>query len=198
MTLLPNMPRYRVSLLFDKSGVPTSNDLGYSLFGTSNINDKSVDFPLTVVGMGNLSKNQDYMALKATDHPQELQILELDDKILNLGDMVYISGYVPLVINLDYYSEIEFLFDVIKKGYPGIVDAINTKDFLGSQVGVSVIYRLETKFELGFSGGPVFNSEGKVVALTILHNNNHVYAISAKDIKLFINNLKSKGAIPKN
>lgn len=181
--------------MVDRYGVPHSDIFDYSLYGTSDINNQSVDFPLTIAAMGDLSKFEDIMVLKASDYPAGLKILELDDRILNLDDAVYNSGYIPQYVEREDRTS-EILFDVIKKGYPGIIDAVNT-DIQINKAGVLVLYRIETKFERGFSGGPIFNSKGQVVGMTVLHNNNHLYAISTKDLKLFINRFEDNGIVPK-
>ncbi|MDP3793074.1 MAG: S1C family serine protease [bacterium] len=180
---------------FDQHGVPLSNFFSYSVIGTSDVNEQTRDFDLNLVGMGATDKFEDYMVLQSSNYPLELKPIEHDDKPLNIDDIVYNAGYVHLFLLLGN-SQIEspILFDIIRKSFPGRVDAI-TKNLPINQRGVSVLYRIETKLEQGFSGGPILNSEGKVVAITILRNDNFLYAIPIQDIKLFIEKLKKDNVI---
>src|SRR3989338_8830359 len=161
--------RMRIQLpTFNKYGIPSSNTLDYLITGTTNINEKAQDFKLNIIGAGAPDKFEDFIILQSDNFPPELKSIEYDDKFLNVDEIVYNAGYVHYFIK---YLPI-------------------------NKLGVSVLYRIEIKLEQGFSGGPILNSEGKVVAITILRTDNFLYAIPIKDINLFIEKLKKDGVIP--
>ena len=65
--------------------------------------------------------------------------------------------------------------------------------------GFKKIYNIRTNLEPGFSGGPVSDINGEVIGLSISVSPglNFSHAISAEDQKLFIQELRDKGIIPK-
>src|SRR3989338_4378959 len=189
--------RMRIQLpTFNKYGIPSSNTLDYLITGTTNINEKAQDFKLNIIGAGAPDKFEDFIILQSDNFPPELKSIEYDDKFLNVDEIVYNAGYVHYFMTLNSYpANTPVLFDIIRTSFQGRIHSV-IKDLPINKLGVSVLYRIEIKLEQGFSGGPILNSEGKVVAITILRTDNFLYAIPIKDINLFIEKLKKDGVIP--
>lgn len=180
---------------FDKFGVPSSKTFKHVIFATTNITQASTDFPLKLAGLGNfIDRYEDLMILTANDYPAELRALTLNLNQIGLDEQVYASGYVAQKIAMGRRNDQTVLFDVLKKTYPGVVDAVIV-DMPINKLGVSVLYRIESKMEFGFSGGPIFNKNGGVIGMTVLRNQNHLYAIAMKDIKNFLDRLRDLGGV---
>lgn len=184
---------------FNRFGIPESvnKSFRYSLTGTTDINGESYDFSLKTAGLGDFrNKYEDIIAMIPVNPPKELKPLKLNTAVLKLDDRVYAGGYVIQKMPLGQVSEPLVLFDVLKKNEPGVIDAVITGLPINA-VGVKTLYRINGRLELGYSGGPIFNSDGEVAGMTVLRNQNHVYAISSRDVLDYITYLKSIGAFPK-
>lgn len=195
MSGINSFGRLAGTLLFDRHGIPSSSNLNYSIIGTTDVGRKTRDIKLNLVGMGTVYKFEDYMVLRSYNYPPELKPIERDEKMLDIDKVIYNAGYVHTFEYLETdpsYSPV--LFDIIRTSYTGSVDAI-IKDLPVNKLGVSFLYRIKIKFEQGFSGGPILNSEGKLVAITVWGSYNYLYAIPIKDIRLFIEKLKKDDII---
>ena len=179
----------------NKDGLPNSKHYHYSFYGMADINKKGTDFPLELIGIGELDKFIDLMALKSALTPPALKPLELEDNVI-LDETVYGAGRIPIMVTRDQSGLIrqEMLMDFISYNFQGTIKAILT-DMPANSIGPIRIYRIKMNLESGFSGGPIFNRHGKVIALTMSRNSNFVYALSAQDIRLFIKSIPSKDVI---
>lgn len=180
----------------NERGLPESRYYKYSFYGTANIDNKAVYFPLELAGMGKLYTFQDFAAFKPHDLPPTIKSLELEDNAY-LDETVYASGRVPVYLLPDELGQLrkKVLLDFVQYNFQGSIKAILTDMGANTDGGTEKIYRIRGNLEPGFSGGPVFNKEGRVIALTISRTSNFVYAISATDIKKFIVKLKASKAI---
>lgn len=195
---IANLRNVGFPFTIDKQGLPlpgTYKDgtpfYSYAFYGTANSNGASLNFPLELVSMGKLDNFQDFAAFKSNNPPPEIKPLEFEENV-TLGETLYNAGQVPLTIEVegtDPNPKKETLFDTLRYSFSGPVVGIIT-DMPINDLGIKKMYRLRINCEYGFSGGPIFNKDGKVVALTILRVNNFSYAISATDLKLFIKNIK--------
>lgn len=177
------------------NGLPTSSDYTYNFFATTESNNQKVTFPMELRGMGDITLFKDIAALKAEDFPKSLKPLELAEEA-RLNETVYMAGKIPIFVPPDNMGTLrnKILMDFLNYTFQGKIKAILT-NMPANKAGTAKIYRIEGSLELGFSGGPIFNSEGKVVAITMSKSANFIYAVSATDIKNFITELKSKGAL---
>lgn len=181
----------------DQKGLPQSqkdpNNIPYYeyyFFGSSTVSDKSFKFPIQLAAMGKLEEFQDYAAFRGS-FPTEIKALELEEKVKK-GDTLYNAGQIPLFIDIESMDPSlrkEALFDTLRYSFKGVLSAIIT-DLPINKFGLKKLYRIRMDSEFGFSGGPVFNTEGKVVGITILRIENFAYAISAEDIRSFLKKIK--------
>lgn len=181
--------------IYNQHSVPSSPDFDYSIIGSTDINDKTKDFDLNLLGMGATDKFQDYMVLQSSNYPSNLKPIESDIHPLNIDEIVYNAGYVHAFLLMgNSLVDGPVLFDIIRKSFTGRVDSLITNLPINKK-GVSVLYRIEIKMEQGFSGGPILNSQGKVTAMTVMRNDNYLYAIPIQDINLFVEKLKKDGVV---
>ncbi len=184
---------------FDSKGLPVSEHYDYGFFATYELNKKASDFPIELIGMGDPYSIRDMAAFKSSKTPLLLQPLELEDKV-SLDEKVYVAGRVPILASDNDFQiknndgKIK-LMDFINYVLNGNIKAIITETPGVRDGGLTKIYRIRSSPEPGFSGGPVFNRNGKVIGLTISKTSNFTYAISAEDINKFIAKLKRDGKI---
>lgn len=187
--------------IIDKNGLPQIDRYRYIFYGTANINGLAVTFPLELIAMGDPYRPRDLAVFRATNLPSQLRYLEFG-KPASLGDTVYSSGRVP---SFNYFdsnlkpTRKQELLDFINFNFRGHINGIITDLPTNISAGFKKIYSIRTELEPGFSGGPVFDINGKVIGLTVSVSPglNFSYAISGEDQKLFIKELKDKGVIPK-
>lgn len=180
---------------YDRHGVPSSPIFDYSIIGTTSINEQTRDLNLNLVGVGAIDKFQDYMVLQSSNYPSDLKLIESDIHPLNIDEIVYDAGYVHAFLLIgNSFADKPVLFDIIRKSFAGRVDSLIANLPINKK-GVSILYRIEIKMEQGFSGGPILNSQGKVIAMTVMRNDNYLYAIPIQDINLFVEKLKKDGVI---
>lgn len=182
------------SPFFDRHGVPSSDIFDYSVFGTTDVGNQARNLKLSLIGMGALDKFEDYMIFRVSNYPPELKSIEAEPKILKIGEVVYNAGYVHSLLYINRIANEPILFDIIRKSFAGSIDEVITGLSI-NQAGVSAIYRIEIKMESGFSGGPILNSQGKAIGITVMRNDNYLYAIPIQDIKLFSEKIKKDGVI---
>ena len=187
--------------IIDKNGLPRGDRYHYIFYGTANINGLAVTFPLELIAMGDPYSPRDFAVFKAINLPSQLAYLEFGEPA-NLNDVVYSSGRVPSFnpLNISLNPVIKnVLSDFINFNFKGRISGIITNLPNNISAGFTKIYSIRTELEPGFSGGPVFNTKGKVIGLTISVSPglSFSHAISAEDQILFIKELRDKGIIPK-
>ena len=185
----------------DKNGLPHSDYYDYTFYGTANIGGQAVTFPLQLIAMGDLYRPQDLAVFMAINPPSQLIPLEFGEPA-KLGDIVYSSGRVASFDPLDdHLNPLRKwgLSDFINFNFKGQVVGIITDLPNNTYAGLRKIYSIRTALEPGFSGGPVFDKNGKIIGLTvnISPGLNFSHAISAEDQESFIKKLRDKGIIPK-
>lgn len=184
----------------DKNGLPKSDYYQYIFYGTASIDGQPVNFPLELIAMGNLHRHRDLAVFRAGNPPSQLTPLEFGPPA-NLGNIVYSGGRVPLFKQPDDINptQKQVLLDFVNFNFKGLVTEILTELPENTYSDLKKIYRLRTQLEPGFSGGPVFDTNGKVIGMTVSSSPglSFGYAISAEDQEIFIKELKSKGKIPK-
>lgn len=179
------------------NGLPQSDYYTYNFYGTSFNKNALSDFPIELVGMGDIKMFQDFAAFKISDAMTDLKSLEFEEKV-SLGETVYSSGRVPLFVwleNMGFMRNKGVLMDFISYTFSGRISAILVDMPINKELGIKKIYRLNSSLESGFSGGPLLNKEGKAVGLNISKIVNFTYAISAEDLKLFREKLRKEGRI---
>lgn len=187
--------------LIDKDGLPRSNHYQYTFYGTANIDGRAVNFPLELVAMGDPYRPKDLAVFRATNPPSQLTPLEFGPPA-SLGDVVYSSGRVPSFHPLgDDLNPIqkEVLMDFINFNFKGQVIGILNNMPNNTYAGFKKVYSIRTTIEPGFSGGPVFDKNGRIIGMTVIISPGlgFSYAISAEDQELFIKDLRNKKIIPK-
>lgn len=193
--LMDTITRSGFALSFDKYSVPSSNILNYVITGTTDTNNKTQDISLRVIGMGMPSEYQDFLILQSTNYPSELKPIRPDETILAVDDTVYNAGYVHIFVPLASYPINSLvLLDILRLSFEGKINSVITNMPINKR-GASVLYRIETRMESGFSGGPILNSEGRAVAISSLRNDNFLYAIPIRDLRPLVNQLKRDGVI---
>ena len=185
-------------------------DYDYMFMGTIITRTAWINFPLSLVAVGEKGTLKDIMVLR-TDiqtiqraqiagdafNPNPYSILMKTSKFVdaNVGDRVYITGFAPGTTEyLDKNNKsIPVYMDLINHTFPAEVEVLIT-DMPGNRAGVKILYRLRDSAEPGFSGGKVINNEGEVIGMTISMSpsKNFVYAISSKDLKQFLKDHKVK------
>lgn len=194
----------RIPFSLDRNGLPISNYYDYKFFGTAEVKGRAVTFPLELVAMGEPLLGQDFAIFKTLSFPPELAVLEFEETS-HRKDLVYSAGRVPVFKPID--DDINFIkkltqMDFINHIFTGRINEVLTNMPLNRESKLKKIYRIQKflgNIEPGFSGGPVLNQDGKVIGMSIMLGNgtNFSYAISATDLKLFIQKLQNKGIIPK-
>ena len=180
----------------DKNNLPEGIDYSYRIRGVILNADGWFIFPLSLRAIERFDSERDIMALSIDvntislafnlsilhegniiDNPYRLllQPLELAENV-KAGDEVYTSGY-----------SVNFYYDVIDFTFKSEITALNS-NMPVNQHGVRLLIRILGHAEPGFSGGPTFNKEGKVIGLTVSMSlgYNFTTVISAKDIKKFL------------
>lgn len=198
--MIDNQIRFPFSI--DKNGLPISSNYTYEFCGTANINGKPVNFPLELIGMGDPYRSQDFAAFKAIKLPIQIRPLKFAGDLV-LNDKVYSGGRIPMFDplfdlpnnNLNSVRR-NLLIDFINYIFIGQISAILVEMPNNKVAGLEKVYRISgtgNNPEPGYSGGPVFNSEGNVVGMTVLVSGglNFSHAISANDLKKFVQNLKN-------
>jgi len=164
------------------NGIPKSEHYSYYLYGTNYTTRPPENFYLQPVSIGTFGEHQDYMALRVYGYDRKIKPLTLRSDV-KLGDQVFISGYVPIFSfypnSLGGYEKVQS--NVISKIFKGKLSKI-IDDLPINKVGSIAQYEIEINCEFGYSGGPVLNSEGEVIGMTIEKLSNFVQAVSAKDI----------------
>ncbi len=185
-----------LSFEIDRNGLPTSKLYSYVFYGTADVNGKKINFPMELVGMGDISKFQDVIVLKAKGAYPPINPLEFEENV-DLNEWVYSAGRIPILAPLDTFGMTgkDVLMDFINYNFDGAVKAILTDMPANKNGGPTKIYRIKSNLESGFSGGPVFNKEGKAIGLTMSRTSSFSFALSAKDIKLFLKKLKDSNVI---
>ncbi len=185
----------------DTNGLPRSDSFHYTFYGTANINGQAVSFPLELIAMGDPYRPKDLAVFKAIDPPSQLTPLEFGPPA-NLGDIVYSAGRVaslnPADDDLNPIRK-KVLSDFINFNFKGRISGIVTDMPNNTYADFKKIYNIRTDLEPGFSGGPVFDKNGKIIGLTITVSPglNFSHAISAEDQQLFIEELRDKGILSK-
>ena len=185
----------------DKNGLPKSDHYNYTFYGTANINNRAVTFPLELIAMGDPYRPKDLAIFRAKNPPPELTPLEFGPPA-SLGNTVYTSGRVasfnPFNDDLNSIRK-KVLDDFINFNFTGHIVGIVTNLPYNTYSGFKKIYNIRTALEPGFSGGPVFDKNGKMIGLTVsvTPGLSFLHAISAEDQEIFIKELRDKGIIPK-
>lgn len=181
----------------NNNGLPVSNSYYYEFCGLADINGKPFNFPLELIKMGDPYKLQDFAAFKGYNVPPELKPLEFE-KNVNLGDTAYSSGRIPVF--KPYGTDIGPIkksgpMDFISYTFTGSISAIipnwpNNKDRQLEKL--YRIIRIHNNPEPGYSGGPVFDKNGRVIGMTITLSQgmNFSHAISAEDLSLFMRKIR--------
>lgn len=195
----------------DKNNLPRSLYYTYRFYGIADINGRPVTFPLELIGMGDPYLSQDFAVFKAIDLPPQLKPLEFEENVkLENGDgrfdedeIYYSSGRVPSFRpfdnDLNHISK-RVLMDFINYNFAGSISAIIPDMPNNKEASLEKIYRINgliNNVEPGFSGGPVFDKNGKVIGMTVYLSPglNFSHAISAKDLRSFIEKLRKEGRI---
>lgn len=194
----------------DKKGLPFGEYYSYEFCGTADINGKPITFPLELIGMGDPYKSQDFAAFKAVDFPPELKPLKFEENMY-LANPAYSSGRIPAYEprggDLNPLKK-PILMDFVNFVFTGHISAILDDMPNLNANGLKKVYRLSKSIngpmpvysgnvEPGFSGGPVFDKNGKVLGMTVILSPGHnfFHAISATDLKIFVKSLKDKHII---
>ncbi len=185
-------------------------DYEYEFMGVIVTDTAWINFPLSLVAVGEAGTFKDMMVLR-TDietmrrakiegdflNPNPYNILMKTSKFADadIGEKVYISGFAPIIAEYpNKNNQPVFVYvDMINYTFSAEVTA-KIEDMPVNKTGIQLIYRLHDSAEPGFSGGKVVNNNGQVIGMTIAMtlSKNFVYVISSKDIKDFLkdNNLK--------
>ena len=170
-----------------------------------------INFPLSLVAVGERGTFKDMMALR-TDvatmekariigdviNPNPYGILLKTSKFVDAkvdGKKIYISGFAPVVT--DYPDKnnqpIPVYTDLINFTFLAEITA-SISNMPVNKADTKKLFRLIDSAEPGFSGGKVMNSQGEVVGMTlaVTFSKNFVYVISSKDIKQFLKDHKIK------
>ena len=185
--------------MINEKGLPISRYYTYEFCGTANVNGKPFNFPLRLTGMGDPYLPHDFIVLEAVNLKPALKPLEFEEGA-ELGNLVYSSGRLPYHNRspADMNStKKRILLDFINYTFTGTISAILTDMQYNKDSKLQKIYRIGrsiNSIEPGYSGGPVFDKNGKVIGMSVFLSSGHNFshAISAKDLKIFIQNLNKK------
>ncbi|MDP3696636.1 MAG: trypsin-like peptidase domain-containing protein [Candidatus Taylorbacteria bacterium] len=198
----------RMPFILDDNNLPGSIHYNYKFYGTADINGKPTTFPLELIGMGEPYKSQDFAVFKAVNLPPQLKPLEFEENVkqengdgrFDEDEIYYSSGRVPSF--RPYNNDLDptdkkVQMDFINYTFAGYVSAVLTDMPNNKDADLKKIYRMSrfiNNVEPGYSGGPVFNNNGKVVGMTtyLSPGLNFSHAISATDLHLFIEKLKKE------
>ena len=192
-----DLKRIGFPFLLNMNSIPESDRYEYKLYAIYDEGGDVKKYPLTLIAMGRLGEHRDYMVLKAKESLPNIKPLETGKKLKN-GDVVYNGAYLPIgssypSITSEYNS---IITDVIKCNFKGRVSEV-IKNMPVNLVGVDTYYRIAIDVEPGYSGGPIFNTEGQVAAMILATTKNFTYAISIQEIDNYIKNIDRKNIFPK-
>ena len=192
MDSIINLARQGLSFTLDNDGIPKSTFYSYRFYGTTPSPESPINFPLKLISMGKPGEHRDSITLRAENYPKNLKILRLAENV-KPGDLVYISGYVPV---FSLYPNIFGSYETVQSDTTNELFEGRVKKIINNmpinQVGVNTLYKIEGKITLGYSGGPVFNTDGEVVGMAIeyIRDANFIYVLSSKDIKVNLGKIK--------
>lgn len=198
----------RMPFILDKDNLPRSVHYNYKFYGTADINGKPTTFPLELIGMGEPYKSQDFAIFKAINLPPQLKPLEFEENVkqengdgrFDEDEIYYSSGRIPsFVPHNNDLSPIgkKIQMDFVNYTFAGYVSAVLTDMPNNKDADLKKIYRIGrfiNNVEPGYSGGPVFDKNGKVIGMTVYLSPgfSFSYAISATDLRLFIEKLRKE------
>ena len=183
-------------------------DYDYVFRGTIITPTAWVNFPLSMVAVGENGTMKDIMVLKTdvqtiqqaqeigniiNPNPFHLLLHTFEFADANVGERVYITGFAPVVAEFPDKNKsiMNAYLDMINFTFSAEVLA-KIEDMPINRAGIKLMYRLKDSAEPGFSGGLTLNARGQVIGITVAvtTSKNFVYAISSKDIKDFLKDNK--------
>ena len=202
----------------ESNGLLTSPNTSLEVSGILINEDSQVFFPLKPLKAGQVDTLMDLVALeipndiiklakkgwlneKITGNPFKplLHTTEFSPDAL-VGDTVWVSG-----IRMTQFSELKYnnlnknklearegFLTNIYYNFKGVITKRIENTEFNNEWGVKLIYEIRVNSEFGFSGGDVLDDQGRMVGTTILttEKNNFIWAISSKDSKLFLKNIR--------
>jgi len=189
--LEPILKIHRIVGHYNDAGIPESDSYKYQFYGVIDEDGKHIVFPIKPVAMGEIGKHQDYVAFEA-QRPVTLKTVQLA-KDANKGDDVYVSGFSPIESPYPntFGNHSTALSDIVEYSFKNKISA-KIEDMPINKNGVKIYYRIRGDVEHGFSGGPVFNTEGEVIGMVVEGLSNFFYAVSSNDLQDFLNSIKLK------
>ena len=144
-------------------------------------------YPLSVVAMGPMGTDNDVIVFKSTEKILA-QGLEMTTKAA-VGETVYFSGFTKSSLHFhDPDGETVYVtFQNLKFNVESIIVSM-FENVRASKVKRT--YLLTRSVKGGFSGGPILNKAGKVIAMGIATDEMFSYAISSQDISTVLSSIK--------
>jgi len=187
MTLLG---RYNLDYGIDNQGILQGMDYEYRFYASILAATKEASikkYPLSVIAMGSMGTDNDVIVFKSTEQIP-VRGLEISG-IATVGETAYFSGTTRSSMHFHDADGEQFnvIFQNLKFNVEGIVLSI-FENVTSSKIKKT--YLLSRPVKEGFSGGPVLNKAGKVIAMGIATDELFSYAISSEDILAVINSIK--------
>lgn len=196
---LYELRRIGIPLFFNKDSLPESTTYQYAFTGIADNKDGvPVVFQLTLLAIAPVGTHRDYMVLQAKNYPDSVKPLSIG-KELQRNDLIYNGGYLPL--DSQYPSSVLGRYeaatsDILKCNYKGRVTKV-IKNMPINFVGAKTFYETNLEVESGYSGGPILNSDGEVVAMTLETIRALSFGVSVREIDDYVKELEQFGKIPK-
>ena len=176
------------SLYVDNNGIFQSVAYDSKFFAVIETPAGINEFPLTAVAMDPLGTYADAMFLKS-NRKLPVQSLKLVHTA-SVGDIVYASGFVT---SFSHYHDADGIAQPvenrIKFNFRNTIIDIREDSELRS-AGMARMYILVDHAQGGFSGGPLLNTQGQVLGITIEVQGAFTFVLSSRDIANLISSVK--------
>lgn len=187
-----DLSRYGMPFILNNNKIPLSHHYSYIVYGIRKSDPIPEVFNLTPIAMGELGKHQDWIFYTTQAKLENMKPLKFAESDPVIGEYVFVSGYAPVESpfpnTIGTYEYV--LSSIINDTFTGpIVEIIENMPI--NKVGLKRKYRIKIGAERGYSGSPILNKNGEVIGLLTEGTKNFYFAVSSKDLKLFIANIEN-------
>jgi len=200
---MTRLARLGLPIIYDPNGLPEGIGYKYRIYCVVQTPGGPQALPLKLMAIGPMGTPQDFMALKvAEDIPlailpmEEAVVVESEESKRDPDKQVYYyaSGFVPrqsFFPTAGGFDDV-VLGDLLDYTFRGTISA-DIRSMPANKMGLIAVYRSRMGSEHGFSGGPVFDSAGRVIGMVSEGLYNFTYIVSSKDLNKFLELIKTKG-----
>ena len=190
--LISPIIEHGIGFKLNDGGIPETQFYQYRYFGVISNDGIVSTVYLRPVAMGELGKQEDYIAF-SPESSVKIGSVSLVNRNANINDVVYATGFSPSISQIPTrrggYQSIQA--DIVDFTFKSKIVA--KIDHLAiNNAGLKLQYRIRGNLEAGFSGGPVLNTNGEVIGMSIEMLRNFYYAISSDDLTNFLERIYNR------